>query len=102
MNRACNVKLFAPWGPGEGAEGQIDLIPITKSISNICVPNFVCVLTNERYKACQMGFSFCRLGHAPGVGLWRWGAQRVKNYFISNMVNWHIKLTEITSRTECK
>ena len=31
--------------------------------------NFVCVLTNERYKTYQTGFSFCHLGHAPGVGL---------------------------------
>ena len=29
----------------------------------------MCVLTNEEYKAYQMGFTFCRLGHAPGVGL---------------------------------
>ena len=27
------------------------------------------VLTNERYKTYQTGFSFCLLGHAPGVGL---------------------------------
>ena len=33
------------------------------------IPNFVCVLTNERYKTYQTGFLFCRLGHAPGVGL---------------------------------
>ena len=29
----------------------------------------MCPLTNERYKTYQMGFSFYRLGHAPGVGL---------------------------------
>ena len=27
------------------------------------------LLTNERYKTNQTGFSFCRLGHAPGVDL---------------------------------
>ena len=32
-------------------------------------PNFVCPLTNERYKTYQTGFSFRRLGHALGVGL---------------------------------
>ena len=32
--------------------------------------NFVCVLPNERYKTYQTGFLFCRLGHAPWVGLW--------------------------------
>ena len=30
----------------------------------------MCLLTNEKYKTCQMGFSFGSLGHAPGVGLW--------------------------------
>ena len=29
----------------------------------------MCVLTNERYKTYQAGFSFCRLGHALGVRL---------------------------------
>ena len=29
----------------------------------------MCLLTNERYKTYQMGFSFRCLGHAPGVGL---------------------------------
>ena len=29
----------------------------------------MCVLTNERYKPYPVGFSFCCLGHAPGVGL---------------------------------
>ena len=41
------------------------------SISKIFIPNFVCVLTNERYKAYQTGFSFCHIGHAPG---WDFGA----------------------------
>ena len=27
------------------------------------------LLTNERYKTYQMGFSLGRLGHGPGVGL---------------------------------
>ena len=40
------------------------------SISKIFIPNCVCVLTNERYKTYQTGFSFCYLGHAPGMGLW--------------------------------
>ena len=29
----------------------------------------MCLLTNERYKTYQMGFSFDRVGHAQGVGL---------------------------------
>ena len=39
----------------------------------------MCVLTNERYKTYQMGFLFCSLGHARGVGFWvAGGAQVVK------------------------
>ena len=58
-----------PWGLGEGSKGQILLLDIFKFQSKIFKPNFVCLLTNERYKTYQTGFSFDRLGHAPGVGL---------------------------------
>ena len=50
--------------------------------------NFVCVLTNERYKTYQTGFSFCCLGHAPGVGLW--GAQGVNFFFKHGHVAYQI------------
>ena len=66
MHGACNSKNI--FGPGEGSKGQI--ISITKSISKIFIPYFVCVLTNERYKTYQTGLSFCHLGHSLGVGLW--------------------------------
>ena len=39
------------------------------SISKIFIPNFLCTLTNERYKTYQMGILFCGLGHAPGWDL---------------------------------
>ena len=82
MNGACNVKLFlaTPSGAlGRGQKVKYHLISITKSISKIFIPNFVCVLTNERYKTYQAGFLFCPLGHAQGVGLWgTGGAQGVK------------------------
>ena len=55
------------------------------------------VLTNERYKVSQTGFLFYHLGHAPGMGLGCPGGQKY-----SNMVMWHIKLTGMSSRTECK
>ena len=73
MNGACNVKYFLvppPGTLGRGKKVNYHLISITKSISKIFIPNFVCVLTNERYKTYQTGFSFCRLGHASGLGLW--------------------------------
>ena len=52
-----------------GQKVKYHLISITKSISKIFIPNFVCVLTIERYKTYQTDFLFYRLGHALGVGL---------------------------------
>ena len=69
----------APWGPGEGSKGQISLNFNYKVNFKDFYSNFVCVLTNERYKTFQTDFLFCRLGHAPGVGLWgTGGSQGVK------------------------
>ena len=71
MNGARDVIFLAP-PPGALKMGQkvkYHLISITKSISKIFIPNFVCILTNERYKTNQRGFSLCSLGHALGVGL---------------------------------
>ena len=85
MNGTCNFKLFflapPPGALGRGQKVQYHLISITKSISKIFIPNFVCVLTNERYKTYQTGFSFCPLGHAPGVGLWGAGGAQGVNFF---------------------
>ena len=72
MNGACNSKFFLAPPPGALERGQkvkYHLISITKSMLKIFIPNFVCILTNERYKTYQTGISFCHLGHAPGVGL---------------------------------
>ena len=83
MNGARNLNFFLALPPGALGRGQkvkYHLISITKSISKIFIPNFVCVLTNERYKTYQTGFLFCPLGHVPGVGLWATGgAQGFKN-----------------------
>ena len=71
MGRATSNFFLAP-SPGALGRGQkikYNLISITKSISKIFIPNFVCVLTNERYKTYQTGFSFCPLGGTLG----RWG-----------------------------
>ena len=77
MGRAtANLFLAQPPGAlGKGQKVKYHLISIIKSISKIFIPNFVCVLTNERYKTYQTGFSFCHLGHAPGVGLRGLGVQ---------------------------
>ena len=81
MYGACNGNFFPPppGALGRGQKVKYHLISSTKSISKIYILNFVCVLTNERYKTYQTEFLFCRLGHAPGVGLG--GAQVVKKTF---------------------
>ena len=45
-----------PGALGRGQKVKYHLISITKSISKIFIPNFVYVLTNERYKTYQTGF----------------------------------------------
>ena len=74
MGRAMS-HFFLAWGPWEGPKAKYHFISITKSISNIFKPNFVCLLTNERYKTYQTGFSFRHLG--PGVGLWGAGGSKI-------------------------
>ena len=84
MNGACNVKLFLAPPPGAEGRGQkvkYHLSSITKSISKIFIPNFVCVVINERYKTYQTGLLFCSLGHAPGIGLWGAGGAQGGNFF---------------------
>ena len=84
MGRAKSNFFFAPppGALGRGQKVKYHLISITKSISKIFIPNFVCVLTNERYKTYQTEFSFSPLGHAPRVELWgAGGARGVKKKF---------------------
>ena len=77
--------LAPPYGAlGRGQKVKYHLISITKSISKIFIPNFVCVLTNERYKTYETGFLFCRLGHAPRVGLWGIGGAQEVNFFFKH------------------
>ena len=68
---------------GLGQKVKYHEISVTMSISKIFIPNFVCFLTNKRYKTYQTRFSFCQLGHAPGIGLRGTGdAQGVKKIFL--------------------
>ena len=61
----------SPWGLREGPKGQISLNLNHKVKFIDFRPNFLCLL---------VGFSFGRLGHAPGVGLgvpWDgWGSKK--------------------------
>ena len=97
MNGACNRTFFghAPLGPGEGPNFNY------KVNFKIFKANFVCLLTNERYKKYQTGFSFGRLGHAPGVALgdtvggWRGGQKNVLRnsirFGVCYLHNWHMQ-----------
>ena len=93
-----------PLGLWEGPKGQISLdiikFQLLSQFQRFLNPNFVCLLTNKRYKTYQTGFSFGPLGHAPGVGLGvhvrGWG---VKFFFpkfnqiwcVSYLHEWHMQ-----------
>ena len=75
MNGVCNGTFFfglAPCGPGEGLKGQISL-NILNFNYKVNFQRFfnqtMFVFSHIRFKTYQTGFSFGRLGHAPGVGL---------------------------------
>ena len=96
------------WAPPSGALGRgqkvkYHLISITKPISKIFIPNFVFVLTNERYKTYQTGFQFCYLSHAKGgQTLGRWGAEWVKLVFKHGHVAYQIDGDDEQNRMQVK
>ena len=65
----------------------------------------MCLLTNEQYKTYQTGFSFGRLGHAPGVGLVGtvvgWGFKKCffpkfnQIWCVSYSHEWHMQLHNV-------
>ena len=74
-------KIFLAPPPGALGRGQkvkYHLISITKSISKIFIPNFVCVLTNERYKTYQTFFFILSPGSCPRVGTWGYLGAKIK------------------------
>ena len=86
---------------GEGSKGRIYLVSITKSFSKILITNFVCVLTNERYKTYQTGFSFYRLGHAPGGTLVCWGCPMESKGQISLNFGYHVNFKIFIPNVVC-
>ena len=82
------------------AKGQISLIFNNKVVSKICIPNFVCGLTNNKKKNVSNKLFVLSPGLYPRVGLQ--GTGRVQGVILfKNMVMWHIKLT-MRGRTDCK
>ena len=70
MERETTIFIAPPpEALGRGQKVKYHLISVTKSISKIFIPNFVCVLKKERYKTYQTGCLFCHLGHAPEAGI---------------------------------
>ena len=76
MNGACNGIFFLPRPLGRGQKVKYHLISITmsitKSISKIFIPNFVCVLANI-----SGGILILSPGSCPRGGTW--GCFGVKN-----------------------
>ena len=71
MGRAMAHFFALPSGEGPKGQKSINIIKfqLQSQFQRFLKPNFVCLLTNERYKTYQTGFSFGLLGHAPGAGL---------------------------------
>ena len=83
MGHATANFVLAPIPGALGRDQKVKyyLISITKSISKIFIPNFVFVLTNERYKTYQTGFKILLPGSRPtGQTLGHWGAEGVKKF----------------------
>ena len=107
MNGACNSKFFgpAPWGPGEGSKGQISFnISYHVNFKDFNTKLFVCSHKRKLQNISEGIFilspgSWPMGGTGGGGGL---GVPRGSKKFFSNMVMWYIKLTGMTSRTECK
>ena len=105
MNGACNVKFFGPgpWGPGEGSKDQISFdLNYKVNFKYFFIPNFVGVLTNEIYKTYQMGFSFCLLGHAPGLEFWGAGGAQGVIFFKHGHVVYQIDGDDEQNRMQVK
>ena len=79
------------------------LISITKSLLKVFIPNFVCVLTNVRYKTYQTGISFCPPGSCPRGGtLGRWGCPGGQKNFKHGHVVYQIDRDDEQNRMQVK
>ena len=68
-----------PLGPGEGSKGQLSLNSNYKVNFKDCIPKFVNVLINKRYKTHRTGVLFCTLSHALGMELWVLGVKKLNS-----------------------
>ena len=86
-----------PLGPWGGAKrSNIIKSELKFSISKVFKPNFVYLLTNERYITYQTGLSFGRLGHAQGWDLGvPWGVGGQKFIFFRNSTRFGVGVTHM-------
>ena len=86
MNGACNVKKSLAPPPGALKRGQkvkYHLISITKSISKIFIPKFVCVFSQMKDKNISNGFFILSPGSCPRVGLGGTKGQKSNSVLLS-------------------
>ena len=102
MGRAT-AHFFGP-APWEGPKGQISLNIIKFQLQSQFQRFF-----NQRYKTYQTGFSFGRLGHAPGIGLGGYrgglggggGGGGVKKVFFRNSNRFGVEATHTDGTCTC-
>ena len=104
MGRATSNCFWPrPLGPWGGAKrSNIILLQLQSQFQRFLYQNFVCVLINKRYKTYQTGFASCRLGHAPGVGLWGAGVPRGSKNFKYGHVAYQIDGDDEQNRMQVK
>ena len=105
MNGACNVKLFfgpASCGPGEGSKGQISFnFNYKVNFKDLYTKLCVWVSQKKDTKHIRRDFHSVPMDMPQGSGFGALGCPGGQRKFL-NMVMWYIKLTGMTSRTECK
>ena len=89
----ATAQFFGPLTLGRGQKVNYHVISITQSISNIFKPNFVLLLTNDRYKHIRQDF------HSVPRG-WTWRVRGVQNcvfrifnqiWCVSYSHEWHMQ-----------
>ena len=86
-----------PGGLGRGQKVKYHLVSITKSISKIVIPNFVCVLTNKKnMNHIEQGFHSVALVIPQG---WGYGVHGDQTFNFSKHGHVHIKLKWMVIRT---
>ena len=101
MERATTFFLALPPGAvGRGQKVKYHLISITKSISKTFIPNFVFVLTNERYKHIRRDFNSVAWVMPKGLdfgalGVPRGSKKKIKHGHVAYQINGHDKQNTI-------